>query len=141
MTWTYSGNPASSNADTVRFLIGDTDSTDPLAQDEEIAFALAQRGSHYGAAAMICRAIAARFARLADQSVDAIHTSHSQMNRAFLSQAAQLEQLDMTRATPYAGGLSRSGKLSVEQDEDRRQPAFRTGQDDNQVAIDDSEEG
>lgn len=40
MTWSYSGNPAASAIDKYRFLISDTDSTEPVLQDEEIQFIL-----------------------------------------------------------------------------------------------------
>ena len=42
MAWTYSGNPGASNLDEVRFLIQDTDSTDPLLSNEEINYLLAE---------------------------------------------------------------------------------------------------
>ena len=41
MAWTYSGDPSLSELDRYRFLIGDTDAGEPLIQDEEIAFILA----------------------------------------------------------------------------------------------------
>lgn len=41
MSWTYSGDPSTSDLDRYRFLVGDTDAGEPLLQDEEIAFILA----------------------------------------------------------------------------------------------------
>lgn len=38
MSFTYSGNPATSKIDLVRFTLGDTSSTKPLLQDEEINY-------------------------------------------------------------------------------------------------------
>ena len=38
MTWSYSGDPASSDRDAIRFYIGDTDTTLQLLQDEDIDF-------------------------------------------------------------------------------------------------------
>jgi len=38
MAWTYSGNPSTSDVDKYRFIIGDTDSANPIMQDEEIQF-------------------------------------------------------------------------------------------------------
>jgi hypothetical protein len=40
MAWSYAGNPSSSDKDKYRFLIGDTDSTDAILQDEEIQYVL-----------------------------------------------------------------------------------------------------
>lgn len=38
MSWTYSGNPASSKLDECRFLISDTNQSEPIMQDEEIQY-------------------------------------------------------------------------------------------------------
>lgn len=38
MSWTYSGDPSSSELDECRFLIGDTNSAEPIMQDEEIQY-------------------------------------------------------------------------------------------------------
>lgn len=68
MTWTYSGDPASSDRDAVRFTVGDTDSTEELVTDEEITYLL---GIHNGvgmASVGAARSIAAKFSRKADQS-------------------------------------------------------------------------
>ena len=40
MTWSYSGNPASSDLDRYRFLLSDTNPDEPILQDEEIGFIL-----------------------------------------------------------------------------------------------------
>lgn len=68
MTWTYSGNPTSSDRDAVRFLVADTDSTDPLITDEEIAYLLTLYTEAPHAAVGAARAIAAKFSREADQA-------------------------------------------------------------------------
>jgi hypothetical protein len=38
MSWTYSGNPKDSDVDRYRFISGDTISTKPIMQDEEIQY-------------------------------------------------------------------------------------------------------
>ena len=64
MSWTYT-DPNTSDRDKIRFLIGDTDSTDPLLSDEEIAFTLTEAGgSVYQAGHDSCYAIAAKFSRM-----------------------------------------------------------------------------
>ena len=68
MTWTYSGNPSSSDRDAVRFLVGDTTSTDPLISDEEIAYLLVLYTEPPNAAVGAARAIAAKFSRESDQA-------------------------------------------------------------------------
>jgi len=44
MSWTYSGDPTSSKKDECRFLIGDTNETAPIMQDEEIEYLVSQFG-------------------------------------------------------------------------------------------------
>jgi hypothetical protein len=94
MTWTYSGNPAASNRDAVRFLIGDTDSGDQLVSDEEIAFLLAEENTVRTASARACEAIAARFGRSADNSRSvgdlSLSESYSQRSASYLSLADRL---------------------------------------------------
>lgn len=38
MSWTYSGNPANNQIDECRFLLGDTNESEPIMQDEEIQY-------------------------------------------------------------------------------------------------------
>lgn len=40
MSFSYSGDPSSSSLDAARFLLGDTDSSNPIMQDEEIQYIL-----------------------------------------------------------------------------------------------------
>lgn len=138
MTWTYSGDPSASSLDEVRFLIGDTDSTDPLISNEEIAYALAQEANALLAAARICRAISATYARKADKSVGDLHISFKQSYDNYLALASELESRgNMSSAMPYAGGISVSDKNSVDADTDRVRPSIRKGMHDNPSDSDD----
>ena len=69
MSWSYSGNPTGSDKDQVRFLIGDTDETDQLLQDEEINFLLQAKGSAQSAAIHACSVIMATLAREVDYTI------------------------------------------------------------------------
>lgn len=74
MTWSYGADPMEDPIDEVKFLVGDTDSTEPLIQNEEIEFHLALYPKPAGkpaylAAAATCDAIAAQFARKASRSL------------------------------------------------------------------------
>lgn len=46
MSWTYSGDPATSPLDEARFLIGDTDKNAPIMQDEEIKYLIKKYGKN-----------------------------------------------------------------------------------------------
>lgn len=46
MSWSYSGNPASSEMDELRFIIGDTNVSEPIMQDEELEYLITEYGSN-----------------------------------------------------------------------------------------------
>jgi hypothetical protein len=86
MTWTYSADPTSSAKDAVRFLIGDTDETNPLIQDEEIYFNLSEVNQNiYRAGSNTCYNLAARFtgeAQSTSKSVGGLSISKSLGDKA-----------------------------------------------------------
>lgn len=84
-SFTYSGDPSARPLDQVRFLLQDTDSTDPLLSDAEILYVLnTAGGSVYQAAHDAAYAISAKFVRKADtsKSVGDLSLSVSYGNRA-----------------------------------------------------------
>lgn len=95
MAWTYGGDPSANNRDKVRFLIGDTDSTNELLQDAEITFLFNEWNSNaYLAAAHACDSLAAKFAGKADNSKSvgdlSISTQFGQQADRYRSLGAQL---------------------------------------------------
>lgn len=46
MTWSYSGNPASSDLDELRFLLGDTNESEHIMQDEELEYLISEYGAN-----------------------------------------------------------------------------------------------
>jgi hypothetical protein len=96
MTWTYSSAPDNSTAagrrDAVRELVGDTDTTDQQVTDESIALHLtATRNNIYGAAAVVCRLIAGKYARLVSTSVDGASQSFGERQRHYADLASTYE--------------------------------------------------
>ena len=90
MTWSYSGNPASSNRDSVRFLIFDTDTNDQLLSNEEIDYVLTKETNVHMAAAMCAEALAAKFARDIDRSVIGMSANPSRRPEFYLDLADRL---------------------------------------------------
>lgn len=93
MTWTYAGAPGTDTAaarrDAVRLLTGDADTTAQQVTDEEITFALAAaRDGVYGAASLICRSLAAKYARQVSTSVDGASQSFGEKQRHYAELAA-----------------------------------------------------
>lgn len=69
MTWSYSGNPASSPLDEVRFLIQDTNSGDELLSNEELEYLLAAYAEDaFNAAIAAVQTLIAQGARIAEES-------------------------------------------------------------------------
>jgi hypothetical protein len=138
MTWSYSGNPASSSKDMVRFLIGDTVSTAQLMQDEEINAILTYQSNPIYAAAYCADAMCAKFAREADLSIGATSISASQKSKAYCALADRLrasggstDGTGIPSVSMFVGGISVSGNSALAEDDDLVQPPFGVGQDDN----------
>jgi len=132
MTWTYSGNPADSTKDAVRFLVGDTDTTDQLITNEEITYLIAQHGVVNRVASETARAIAAKFARLMNRTIGGLSADFSAKYRQYLELADNLLSKDeLSPVSPYISGFSRSAKEAVELDTDREPTFSRKGIMDN----------
>lgn len=131
MTWTYSGNPASSAIDAVRFNIGDTDSADEQLQNEEISYLLTQNGNNViSTSIQACTNLAAKYARRADRDVGDLKVKWSQLQKHYRELAATL------RRTKLANGdinVMAGGVYDATGDADRAnsailQPRFKRGQ-------------
>lgn len=126
MVWQYSGNPGYSAKDQVRFLIGDTDSKDPLLLDAEIVWVLSQyNNSPMNAAIRCCETIIAKFSRLADEQVGQVRIDFHQKAEAYTKMLTVLKsRLATEDAAFYAGGISVSDKQTQELNSDRVRPDF-----------------
>lgn len=120
--WSYSGLAATSSLDAVRLLIGDTDENDPLLYDTEINYFISIEGGAKVAAAAAARAIAAKFARLADRSIGALSISYTKKYTQYMELAALiLQQSMMEPVAPFMSGWSDSDKRAREADWDREE--------------------
>ncbi len=135
MTWTYGGDPAANTRDEVRFLVGDTDSTDTQVTDAEISWALADASNTTLAAAQIAEAIAAKYARFVSKSVGDLSIQYAQRQQHYAELAARLKAKGSRRGVvPYAGGISQADKETQEDDSDRVQPSFTKGMHDGDAS-------
>lgn len=126
MSWTYTGDPTSSAKDSVRFLIGDTDQHDPLLDDQEILYMLGQyNNAPLNAAIRCCEQIAAKFSRRVNESVGQVRMDFAQASKAYRDMAMDLRRrMAIEGVKPFAGGISKSQKVSENQDKDRVKPNF-----------------
>ena len=139
MTWAYSGDPSVSTKDEVRFLIGDTDTTDQQISDEEITYAIANAGSTKLAAAIVARAIAAKYARFVSKSVGDLSIQYAQRQQHYHDLADILQaEGNLVSVAPYAGGISVADKTAQESDTDRVLPSFTKGMHDGDGSSEES---
>lgn len=122
---TYAGDPAVSDLEQVRHLIGDTRSDDPFLTDNEIRFHLDGQPTAELAAASACEAIAAQFAREPDQGAGKLRASFSKVYQQFKDLAKTLRiQHSAKSAKTFVGGSSKSDKDTRNSDDDRVKPFF-----------------
>jgi len=135
MAWTYNAadlntTTPSGRLNTVRLLVGDTDTTDQQVQNEEITFSLAENNDNtYLSAAWIARAISSKYARLVTTKLDgALSADYSDLAKQYQGLADQLEYRGKTDGASIgvlAGGLTKSGIEAVRANTNRIEGSFR----------------
>lgn len=131
MAWTYSGNPSSTTKDAVRFLVGDTVATEPLATDEEIAWALSIQTDIHNASALVARSIATKFATMkVSVKIGPIAEEYGNRAEFYSNRAKELESYvsQIMALDIYAGGISKTDRDNVDPD---KQTSFSIGMTDN----------
>ena len=147
MSWSYdvsdlNTTTSSGRLNSVRLLVGDTDTSDQLVQNEEITFALAQVGDNvYYAGSWICKAIAAKFSRMVDTQLDgALSAKYSDRVKQYQLLSIQIEAQGKKTSGKalgaFGGGISVIDMTSAREDTDRVKPAFTIDQFDNVEAVD-----
>lgn len=132
MTWSYTGNPANSDLDALRFRLGDTDPADQQFSDEELDYLLAEKSTVPLAALEAARQLHFRYSKLVDKTVGDLKISYGQRAGRYKELISQLKRDSVwLSAMPYAGGIRESDKDSVEEDVDRVKPNFKLGMHDN----------
>ena len=130
MSFTYAGDPAATNLAAVRFLVGDTDTTDQLINDAEINYILTVETNVRLAAAMTCDAISAKFSRKADTTTLGLSVAASKRAEAYRQRAMDLRSQVGRAAEIFVGGESIADKDTIEDGSDNVLPTFRRGADD-----------
>ena len=94
MTWTYSGDPAASDLDAVRFYVQDTRADFPLLTDEEIDYVLAAWQPIYDSilytSAVCAEVIASKFAREVSVSADGVSVGANELQQKYKTLAEDL---------------------------------------------------
>jgi len=136
MSVTYSGDPAASSRDAVRFLLRDTSTANAEFQDAEIEWLVSQNPNPYRAAANGARAKAAEASdSLASKTVGSLTLTYSERATRWLDIAktldAQANKGLGSAIHPYSGGISKSDKEAIASEDDYNEPYFYLGMMDN----------
>jgi hypothetical protein len=135
LAWSYDEtdlgtDTASGRLNSVRLLVGDTDTNDQQVQNEEILFGLSQSNDNiYYASAWIARTISGQYARKVNTSLDgALSADYSDLAGQYKKLAEDLEYQGKKAGAVVgvkAGGISISSVKSVRQNTDRIEGTFR----------------
>lgn len=127
-TSSYSGNPADSLTDAVRFWIADTSAPYQFT-NEEIDYTITLFTNAILAAASLALQLASRYARKPDKRVGDLEIKYSQVAKFYTDLAASLQAMGETFGVrPYAGGTSISDMITVVENTDRPPPPFTLDQ-------------
>lgn len=105
---TYSGDPANSNRDYVRDLIGDTAVESPLFFDATLDNLLTKFGNPLYAAAQACRSLAARYAGKVNKRVGDLSINYGDLSKSYTAMAAEFKMQADLGASIYVGGISKA---------------------------------
>jgi|TARA_B110000908_G_scaffold131331_1_gene154558 hypothetical protein len=139
MAWSYDPTDldtttASGRLNTVRLLVGDTDTVDQQVQNEEITFSLSENGNNiYYAAAWSARNISSKYSRKVNTSLDgALKADYSDLAKQYRTLADDLEYQGKTNGSGssvgigvLAGGITKTGIETVRENTDRIEGSFR----------------
>jgi hypothetical protein len=135
MAWSYDETDlgtttASGRLNSVRLLLGDTDTNDQQVQNEEITFGLAQTNDNiYFAAAWCARTVAAKYSRQVNTQLDgALSADYTDLAKQYATLAENLEYQGKKAGAVVgikAGGISKTVIDTVRANTDRVQPSFR----------------
>lgn len=130
MTWTYAGDPSASTLAALRFLIGDTITGDQQLSDEEINYVSTQFTDNNLAAAELCEAIAAKYARQVDTTNGDLRLGAQARFKHYTDLALKYRNKGSKLAIMWAGGRLLSEKETASEDTSIVQPSFYRGMDD-----------
>ena len=135
MSWSYDptnldNTTTSGRLNTIRLLVGDTDTVDQQVQNEEIIFSLSENGNNiYLSASWIARAISSKYSRLVTTSLSgALSSDYSDLAKQYQTLADQLEYQGKTNGASVgilAGGITKTQVEGVRANTNRIEGSFR----------------
>ena len=121
---------ASGRLNTVRLLVGDTNTADQQVQNEEVTFSLSENGNNvYYSGAWIARVIASKYSRqVTTQLSGALSADYSDLAKQYQALADNLEYQGKTAGASVgvlAGGITKSTVEAVRRNTNRIEGSFR----------------
>lgn len=135
LQWTYSGDPGASDLDHVRFLVGDTLSSEPLLDDREVLHAISEKTNLHMAASMLADHLAARYSRKANFTVGPVSKSMGDLADKFRQLAKDLKKDATAAAVPSFPATKVADKETLDRDDTLTRPQFEIGMFDNKKAV------
>ena len=135
MAFTYSGNPADSNLDRLRFELGDVESTSVLLNNDEINFCISQQPTWNRRIAMGLRSIGNKIMRQPNFRLDRWTENRHDVAKLYLSEAAALEKSSITSMGVWAGSTSTAWKNAQKDEADYNEPFAAINSNENPTRI------
>jgi len=135
MSWSYDptnldNTTTSGRLNTIRLLVGDTDTVDQQVQNEEIIFGLSENGNNiYLSASWVARTISSKYSRQVTTQLDgALSANYSDLAKQYQTLADQLEYQGKTNGAAVgilAGGITKTQIENVRANTNRIEGSFR----------------
>ena len=135
MSWSYDptnldNTTTSGRLNTIRLLVGDTDTVDQQVQNEEIIFGLSENGNNiYLSASWVARTISSKYSRQVTTQLDgALSANYSDLAKQYQTLADQLEYQGKTNGASVgilAGGITKTQVEGVRANTNRIEGSFR----------------
>ena len=124
MVFTWTGDPAASTIEAIRWYIDDIVSSDAKFQDAEINYAYDQEKSILGAAALLCEQLAANYAGEVSRSLGPMRIDLTSLAEKYERKAVEYRKRAQAFAAPYASNISKADEEVWEDNSDIKQPIF-----------------
>jgi hypothetical protein len=124
MAFSYSGDPAKSKLDEIRFLLQDTDEADALLSDQEINFLIKKYNSVPRLVTEACKILIAKFSRYYDETNGKVSLKYSQLADNYRQLLKEYESKLTEAPSIYIGGVYEKDYQQNQRDMDLVKPQF-----------------
>lgn len=126
MTFSYDVTKLSDELNKIRLYIGDTDSSDPLLEDEEIELVQVDSTSFLKRVSVCCHLICSKLAKRVDYRLSLLTEKASVLYDRYKVMAKRYEVMS-SLSYPWAGSVLKSFKEATEDDTTLVKPKFKVG--------------